>query len=192
MADLDPSPLEVYFGTKRIHEHWMSYLFLGILLVILGTLAIIGANVFTLTTIIFFGVLLTIGGILQIIYSFWGRKWQGFSQALLSGILYTTVGILMLTHPKISAMAFTLLFAAFFVVSGAFKIIFSLTTPVMQWGWILFSGIVSFVLGIFIWSEWPESGLWLIGLFIGIDLIFVGWYWIMLSLGAKNLPKGKL
>jgi uncharacterized membrane protein HdeD (DUF308 family) len=186
--NLDLNPVEDYVGLKRFHEHWVSFLILGIILIFLGALAIIGSNVATLTSIIFFGILLTIGGILQIIYSFWERKGHGFAQTILSGIFYTVVGILMLTHPTVSALAITLLLAAFYTVNGVFKIIISLTTPIIQWGWLLFSGIVSLALGILIWTEWPYSAHWLIGLFIGIDLLFVGWFWIMLSLAVKDLP----
>lgn len=185
--NLGLSPMETYLGVKRFRENWAAFFVLGIILLILGVLAIVGANFVTLTTIIFFGILLTIGGVLQILYSIWGRKGQGFAQTLLSGILYTIVGVLLLTHPTVSAIAITLLLAAFYTVSGVYKIVLSLFTPVIQWGWLLFSGLVSLALGLLIWSEWPSSGLWLIGLFIGIDLIIVGWYWIMLSLTAKNL-----
>lgn len=187
--NLEMNPFETYLGKKQIHGHWVSYLILGIILVLLGSLAIVGANVATLTSIIFFGSLLTIGGIFQIAYSFKGRHGQAFYQTLLSGIFYAIVGILMLTHPTVSALAITLLLAAFYTVSGIYKIIISLATPVFQWIWLLISGIISLALGIFIWMEWPSSAQWLLGLFIGIDLIFVGWFWIMMSLAAKNLTK---
>lgn len=187
--NLELNSLKVYLGEGRFHTNWSSFLILGIILVLLGILAIIGANYATLTSIIFFGVLLAIGGILQIIYSFWGRKGQGFAPTLLAGLFYAIVGLVFITHPTASAIAITLLLAAFYSVSGIFKIIVSLTRPVIQWEWLLFSGIVSFALGMFIWAEWPTIGLWLIGLFIGIDLIFVGWFWIMLGMVAKKLSK---
>lgn len=187
--NLEPGPLEIYLGKKHLQKKWSSFLILGIILVLLGILAIAGANYATLTSIIFFGILLTVGGILQVIYAFWGRDGQGFAHTLLSGIFYTIVGLVFVTHPAASAIAITLLLAAFYTVSGIYKIIVSLTTPVAQWGWLLFSGIISFALGMLIWAEWPTIGLWLIGLFIGIDLIFLGWFWIMLSIMAKNLTR---
>lgn len=187
--NLESNSLKVYLGEGRFHKNWSSFLILGIILVLLGILAIIGANFATLTSIIFFGVLLAIGGILQIVYAFWGREGQGFASTLLAGLFYTIVGFVFITHPTASAIAITLLLAAFYSVSGIFKIIVSLTKPVIQWEWLLFSGIVSFALGMFIWAEWPTIGLWLIGLFIGIDLIFVGWFWIMLGIVAKKLSK---
>lgn len=185
--ELKINPVEAYLGERHFHESWLSYLFLGIVLVLLGGLAIFGANYATLTTIVFFGALLAVGGVLEVIYAFWGRKGEGFTHTLLSGIFYTVVGFVLITHPTASAVAITLLLAAFYCVSGVFKIVISLFTPVIQWGWLLFSGIVSLALGLLIWAEWPTIGLWLIGVFIGIDLIITGWFWIMLSLVAKNI-----
>ncbi len=182
------NPIEAYLGERRFHENWISLLIFGIILVLLGALAIAGAHYVTLASIMFLGSLLTVAGILQVVYAFLGRKGQGFTHTLLLGIFYTTVGLVFLTHPTSTALAITLLLAAFYSVCGLFKIIVSLTTPVIQWGWLLFSGLVSLALGMFIWAEWPTTGLWLIGLFIGIDLIVAGWFWIMLSLMARNLP----
>lgn len=183
------NPLEVYLGKKHLNEKSSTFLILGIILVLLGILAIFGANYATLTSIIFFGILLAIGGVLQIIYAFWGREGHGFAQTLLSGLLYAIVGLVFITHPTASAVALTLLLAVFYTVSGIFKIVMSLTHRIAQWGWLLFSGIVSLGLGLLIWAEWPTIGLWLIGLFIGIDLIFVGWFWVMLGIMAKKLSQ---
>lgn len=187
--NLELNHLDTYVGENRFNKNWSSFFILGIVLVLLGLAAIVGAHYATLTSIIFFGALLTIGGIFEIIYAFFGRTGQGFLHTLLSGLFYTIVGLVFITHPTASAVALTLLLAAFYTISGIFKIIVSLTSPVVQWGWLLLSGIISLGLGILIWAEWPTIGLWLIGLFIGIDLFFTGWFWIMLSLVAKNLLK---
>lgn len=187
--NLDMHPVEAYVGARQLHKYWPSVLVLGILLVLLGVMAIFAANYTTFASIMFLGSLLTIGGFLQIVYAFWGIRGQGFAQSLLSGIFYTIVGLVFITHPNVTALAITLLLAAFYTVSGIFKIVVSVTTPVVQWGWLLFSGIISLALGLFIWAEWPSVGMWLIGLFIGIDLITIGWFWIILSLMAKKLPK---
>lgn len=185
----DLNRLEVYLGETHFHEKWLSFFIIGIVLILLGSLTIVGANYATIASIIFFGSVLAVGGILQFIYAFWARKGEGFFQNLLSALFYATVGLVLITHPTASALAITLVLAAFFCVSGIFKIVVSLATPVIQWGWLLVSGIISLALGILIWAEWPMSGFWLIGLFIGIDLIFIGWFWIMLSLVARKLPE---
>lgn len=187
--NVELSSFESYVGERDFHKNWLSFFLLGILLVILGILAIASAHFVTLTSIIFLGFMLAIGGVLQIIYAFRVRKGQGFALTLLSGLLYGIVGLEFIFHPAASAAAVTLLLAAFYAVTGLFKIITSLTTHAVQWGWLLFSGIVSFILGALIWSEWPYTGLWFIGLVVGIDLLFLGWFWIVLSLQARSLSK---
>ena len=92
----------------------------------------------------------------------------------------------MLFTPGITLAALTLLIAAFFLSSGLFKIIGALVSRFKGWGWYFLSGLISLALGILILVHWPSSSLWVIGLFIGIDLIFVGWSLVMISLFVKK------
>jgi uncharacterized membrane protein HdeD (DUF308 family) len=75
--------------------------------------------------------------------------------------------------------------AVAFLVGGAYRILFVVFQRVAGWPWMLLNGIVTFLLGIGIWRQWPESSIWVIGLFVGIDLIFNGWSWVMLALAVK-------
>lgn len=178
---------ESYMGLKEIHRHWGWFLGIGLGLILLGILAV-GASVFvTLASMVFFGVLLLIGGIIQAINAFRTRKGGGFLVNTLSAILYIIVGILLIMHPAIGAITLTLLIAAIFTISGLFKIVAALAHRYAHWGWLLFNGIITLALGILIWAQWPVSGLWVIGLFIGIDLIIAGWIWVTLALSSKNL-----
>lgn len=77
------------------------------------------------------------------------------------------------------------------MVGGLFRIIGSLAYRFPHWGWVLVGGVINLVLGIMIWQQWPEAAFWVIGLFVGIDLIFTGWTWVMLALGIKNLKLDK-
>lgn len=172
---------------QTFKKNWGWFLALGILLVIIGAMAV-GASVFTtLLSVVLLGVLLVVGGIAKIGYAVWLRRWSGFIPNLLVGILYVVVGGYTLYHPAASAIALTLLIAILFLISGIFRVSSALMLQFENWGWVLFSGLISIVLGAMILAEWPESGLWVLGLFLGIDLIFAGWTWIFLSLGAKNL-----
>ncbi len=172
---------------QTFKKHWGWFLAFGILLVILGIIAA-GASVYTtFLSVVLLGALLVVGGITKIGYALWLRRWTGFIPTLLVGILYVVVGGYTLYHPTASAIAITLLIAILFLISGIFRVASSLTLQFENWGWVLFSGLVSIALGSMILSEWPESGLWVLGLFVGIDLIFSGWTWIFLSLGARNL-----
>lgn len=183
----DPKMFTKSFSSMpAVRDRWPWFLGLGIAFIILGFLAVGASTLVTLASVIFLGSLLLVGGILQLAYTISIRYWSGFFLSLLAGILYSVVGLLMILHPEISAVSLTLFVAAFYVLGGIFRIISSVFMRFRYWGWALFSGIVKLALGILIWLGWPATGLWIIGLFIGIDLIFYGWFWVLLSLTARS------
>lgn len=179
--------LQAYVGLRELHKHWGWFLALGLALVVLGSIAI-GASVFTtMVSVLFIGGLLIAGGIVQGVNTFKVYKGHAFLVNFLITLLYVVSGILLVMHPVQGAIALTLLLAAFYTVSGVFKIVAAVANRYIHWGWLLFSGIVSLILGLLIWSQWPAAGLWVIGLFVGIDLIIAGWVWIALSLSARKV-----
>jgi uncharacterized membrane protein HdeD (DUF308 family) len=171
---------------QLLRGHWRWFLALGIMMVVIGMVAIGSAVVATKVATWLFGFLLLIGGISQIISAFWAGRWSGTLVHLLIGILYTIVGLLVTDRPEDAAVELTLIMAFFFIVSGIFRIVFALSERFTGWGWVLFNGVVTLLLGILIYKQWPYAGLWIIGLFVGIELIFNGWAWIMLSLGLRE------
>ena len=180
-------PLEPWFSAvEEVKAHWVRFLLLGLFLVALGIGAVGAATATTLVTIYFIALTLMVGGITKLIYTFWARQWNGFFLSLLGGLLYTGAGILLVAKPVQAAAALTLLIGSLFLVSGFFKIAASLIYRFEQWGWVLFSGIVSLALGALVLVEWPATSLWLIGLFVGIDLIFYGWTWVLLAIVARR------
>lgn len=178
----------MYETLDSIRKNWGWFLALGIFLLLAGILAV-GSSVFTtLFTVTFLGALLLIAGIVEVVSSFWAGRWGAFFLTLFSGLLYLVVGALIFWHPAAAAAALTLLMALLFIVLGIAKIVGSLISRFPHWGWVLFSGVISLILGGLILAQWPQSGLWVIGLFVGIDLIFYGWAWILMAFRAKNLP----
>ncbi|MFO1463418.1 MAG: HdeD family acid-resistance protein [bacterium] len=170
-----------------IRSKWGWFLVLGILMVILGTVALGSNFLFTIASIIFFGYLLLASGILQIFGAFWSRGWGVFFLYLLIGILNLIVGWLLLTRPEAGAITVTLVMAIFFIVGGLYRAIAAAGMQFPNWGWACFGGLVTLALGILLWRGWPATGLWFIGLYVGIDLIFHGWSWIMFALTARKL-----
>ena len=169
-----------------IREHWGWFVALGFLLLLLG-IAIIGSSYFTtIFTVIVLGIFLLCAGVVQIFQAFVARKWSGLFLSLFLGILYIVTGFLCMSRPETAAISITLWIAAFCLVIGLFKMIASLLIRFHQWGWVFFNGIVTFLLGAMIYANWPLSGLWVIGLFVGVDLILAGWSWIVLALSARS------
>lgn len=179
-AHLDP------FLGKRIQENAPWFYTVGIILILLGMLALSSTVGMTLASVLFLGWILVIGGIAEVIHSFWSKGIGNFFLNLLAGIFGIVVGGLMIANPGLSAVSLTLVFAVYFIVEGAMRTIVALFHRGPFWGWLLFNGIVTLLLGILIISQWPTSGLWVIGLFIGIDLIVSGWSLIAVPLMAKH------
>jgi uncharacterized membrane protein HdeD (DUF308 family) len=163
---------------------------LGILMLALGTFAVgwACAATITFTAVWIFGFFLLAAGITEIVGSFWAGRWSGMLIHLLLGIIYGIAGIVMIDQPVSSAIQLTLIIAIFLIVSGIFRIVFALAQRFPGWGWVAMNGAIALLLGVLIYRQWPASGLWVIGLYVGIDLIFNGWAWIMLAMGLRHLP----
>jgi serine/threonine protein kinase/uncharacterized membrane protein HdeD (DUF308 family) len=160
----------------------------GALLVVLGLLAIGHPVVTTVTTAWFAGLLLLIGGVVEAASGLWARRWGGFFLHLLVGLLYIFVGAVLVERPLLSAVEYTLLLAVFFVASGLYRAVTALGQRFSGWGWSAFNGVVTFVLGVLIWRGWPDTGLWVVGTFVGIELVLSGWTWVMLGLAVRSVP----
>ncbi|MFV0445359.1 MAG: HdeD family acid-resistance protein [Planctomycetaceae bacterium] len=173
-------------GIDELQKRWGWFVGLGILLIMLGSVAIGYSVVTTLTTMIFIGWLMIFAGILQSAHAFNCRSWGGFFFDLIAGILYTVVGFFMITEPGETSITLTLLIAASLIVSGLFRVAAAIATRFPHWGWLVLSGIINIALGVMIWRQWPLSGLWVIGMFVGIDMLFNGWALFMLGMAAKS------
>jgi uncharacterized membrane protein HdeD (DUF308 family) len=172
-------------GLEEIRRKWGWFLVLGIALVVLGVIALAVPHLATLTSVMLFGWLVMLGGVFEAVAAFSAPKWTGVLLHLLSGILGVVVGTLTITHPAAGAGALTLLLASFFFVSGFFRIGAAVMLRFPAWGWAVFGGIVSALLGALIWAEWPSSAVWVIGTFVAIDLLLRGWAWIMFAFAAR-------
>ncbi len=177
-----------HVGIEALRKRWSWYFWLGLLLFVLGLIAIGAAATVTLVTMLFFGCLLAVGGLFQIASAIVFRRWGGYVLDLLVGVLSLVVGILIVTHPEGTAAALTLLIAMFLIFGGTFRIAVALTNRFHHWGWLLLNGAVTALLGLLVLGDWPGSSLWVIGTLIGVDLMVHGWVWVMLSLGLRNFP----
>jgi uncharacterized membrane protein HdeD (DUF308 family) len=179
-------------GTHELHplrEQWWCFLLLGIALVVFGSFCIIDPLVPSLASVVFLGFLLMAAGIAQIVSAFWAGKWSGMLIHILIGVLYAVVGYMVIDAPVINMVLITKFIAIFLIVSGAFRVIAALAVRFHDWGWALLNGGVTFLLGVIINRQLPEAALWVIGLFVGIEMIFNGWAWVMLALGLRAVAK---
>jgi uncharacterized membrane protein HdeD (DUF308 family) len=169
-----------------LSRSWPAFLALGVLSVVVGLVAIGSTFIATLASVKVFGALLLIAGVAEVIHAVMVRDLKGFALHLLAAALYLLVGLFILEHPVRAAEVLTLLLAASFLVGGLLRVVFSIAVRFQSWQWVVLNGVVDLALGILIWIEWPESSLWVIGLFVGIDLLFHGWSWVILALTVRN------
>jgi uncharacterized membrane protein HdeD (DUF308 family) len=163
-------------------KHWALLLALGVLMVILGTIGLFQPVVYTLATTILYGALLLVGGGAGIVTAFRLDNWKGRLAAILLSILYLVAGAIMLLYPVLGALSLTLVVGAFLLASGLIKIWMGFSHREQSgWGWLVASGLLSLLLGILIYAQFPGSGLWVLGLFLAIELIFDGWGLMMLA-----------
>jgi uncharacterized membrane protein HdeD (DUF308 family) len=168
---------------RDIIQYWGWFLAFGIALLVLGIIAIARAMTATVATMLFFGWLLVIASAIEIAQAVLVGHWAGFFHHLLAAVLFGVIGLVLVMRPTISAEVVTVVMAVFFLIGGLFELITSVALTLPNWGWHAADGLVSFALGVLVLVEWPASGLWIIGLFVGIDLIFYGCAWIALALG---------
>ena len=178
---------QVQQAAEEVRANWGWLMFMGIALTILGIVGLYMVGTLTIVSVWWFGILVIAGGVLTLIDAFRAEGWKAKLWEILIALAYIVAGIIIMMNPGASAVWFTMFIAAFLLVSGIFRIIigFQIKGEVNGWGWTVFGGIASIVLAIMIFAQWPVSGLWVIGLFIAIEMIMQGTSMISIALAAK-------
>jgi len=176
-------------GMDEVRHHWGWVLALGILLFVLGLFATSAAITTTMVTVLVIGLLLLVSGVLEIINAIRHAHYGGFWMHLFAGILDLVCGGLLVAYPAAAALTLTLVLAIFFLVGGTMRAVSALMIELPSGGWAVLSGIVDVVLGIMLLAAWPFSGLWFLGLAVGIGLLFRGAWWSAFALAARKSPE---
>lgn len=172
-----------------IHKHWVLFLIEGIVLVILGILAILVPVLATITFTILIGWLFLISGGVGLVTTLWMRHAPGFWWSLLSAIIGIVAGILLLIWPLTGSLSLTLVLTAFFIVEGIASIMYAIehrNQLTGRWGWMLVSGIIDLILAAIIIAGLPGTAFWALGLLVGINLLFGGTALIGMAFAARH------
>jgi uncharacterized membrane protein HdeD (DUF308 family) len=173
---------------QSIRDHWVLFLVEGVILVILGVLAIVIPPIATLAVTILIGWLFIVSGIVGLITTFMARQAPGFWWSLLSAVVAIVAGVLLLVWPLSGVLTLTLLLIVFFTIEGVLTIMYALEHKKElsgRWGWMLASGIIDLILAAIILAGLPGTAAWAIGLLVGINLLFGGVSMIAMALHAK-------
>ena len=163
------------------------FIVIGIILIVLGCLALGYQFIATVFSVYFIGSLIFIAGIIQVIHSF---NIKGLGQTALwaiMGILYIFIGLMSFFQPIAVSSALTLLISLLLTISGFTQIFAAMSNRNLpRWGWIIFSGIINIILGLMLMAGWPYDSIWVLGMFLGIDLVFQGFAYITIGSALKN------
>jgi uncharacterized membrane protein HdeD (DUF308 family) len=170
-----------------IHTHWKLFLAEGIVMMILGALAILVPVLATLAVEIFIGWLFFVGGVFRAASLWRSRQRPGFVWSMLTALVAIALGLVLIFRPLAGVLTLTMVLVAFFIIEGVASIIGAIEhrQHLRSWGWVLFSGLVDLFLAYLIWQGWPSSAGWAIGLLVGINMLFLGLSLVMTALAAR-------
>lgn len=171
------------------HIKWSWLMVLGAVMLVLGALAIIFPATTSVSIDLFLGILLLIGGAGRLVHIFSSRGLGDFLLRLIMALAFLIAGVFLVARPAAGTLTLTLILGIFLVVQGLVNVVASVVAHIRSRGWLLFNGLVSFVLGILIWTGLPSSAAWAIGLLVGIFLIFDGWVLMMLAWEMHSHPE---
>jgi uncharacterized membrane protein HdeD (DUF308 family) len=178
--------------SEAIGAHWRLFLFQGVVMIVLGALAVALPVAATLAIELYVGCLLLISGIVGLVAMLSTNNMPAFLWSLITASLSAAVGALLIWMPTEGALSLTLLLTAFFIVEGIFQIGTSVAYRGVidsTWGWMLASGIADLMLAVIIISGWPTTVVWVVGFVVGISLVTSGWAIVMAAYAGRRVSK---
>jgi uncharacterized membrane protein HdeD (DUF308 family) len=173
--------------TAPLRAKWGWIVALGVVYLIAGFIALGSVAMATVASVLIVGVMMIIAGVAEVISAFQIKSWGKFLLWVLLGLLYVVAGFVTFQNPLLAAVLLTLVLGASLVASGIMRIILAFSmkreTP---WIWVALSGVITVLLGVLILARWPVSSLYILGLFLGIDLIMAGAGWVGIGLGLRR------
>lgn len=174
-------------GKAAIAGKWGWFVALGVLLIMCGGLAFGNLLMATVASVYYVGLIMLIGGLLNLAHAFQVKGWDSVLYWLLSGACYAIAGLFAFINPVLASSVLTVLMAVALIVAGCFRIWVSFKLrPIQGWGWVALGGLVTLAAGLIIASGWPVNSLWILGLFLAVDLVMQGLSLIAFGVLAKG------
>lgn len=167
----------------ELHARWGWFVGLGIVLLVLGVLALGYVFTATLVSVLFIGAMMVIAGLGQLAHAWRVKRAGGFLFWSASGLFYLAAGLFAMFNPIQGASMLTLLLGAMLIAVGFLRIWLWFSNRGQRgWGWLGLSGVLTLAIGLLIAANWPANSLWILGLLLAVDLLFQGWSALLLGL----------
>jgi uncharacterized membrane protein HdeD (DUF308 family) len=161
---------------------------LSVLMIVAGILAIASPLAAGIAIDVLIAWLLVFSGCVHLVFAWYTRTTKGFLWEVLVGVLYIFIGVYLLAHPVAGLMSLTIALAIYLFLEAILEFVLGFTLrPLPGSGWLFFDGVITFILGVMIWRTWPSNSAWVIGLLVGISMLFSGASRLMLSLAARSV-----
>ena len=183
-----PTPHNLGEGIRALRAKWGWIVALGVIFMIAGVIALGSVLMATLSAIFVIGVMMIMAGVTEIITAFSVKDWGRFALWMLLGLLYVAAGIICFYRPFEAAAIVTLMLGFALIIGGVVRgfLAWSVREAGKPWGWVAVSALITLLLGLMIVAKWPYSSAYTLGIFLGIDLIFIGSGWLSIGLALKN------
>ena len=175
-------------GVRALRARWGWIVALGVIFMISGVIALGSVVMATQTAVFVVGIMMVMAGVSEIFTAFSVKEWGKFFLWLVLGLLYVAAGVIAFNNPLLTAGILTLLLGFSLVVGGVVRlyIAWSVREAGKPWGWVALSALVTLLLGLMIVARWPYSSVYTLGIFLGVDLLFIGSAWMGVGLALKN------
>ncbi|OKO82096.1 hypothetical protein AC629_24600 [Bradyrhizobium sp. NAS80.1] len=182
-----PQHLGLGSGIAAVRGKWGWIVALGVVYLIAGFIALGSVVMATVASVIVVGAMMIVAGIFEIIGAFQLKSWGKFLIWALLGVLYVVAGFLTFENPLLAAVLLTLFLGAALIASGVVRLFlaFSMTRE-SPWVWVALSGAITLLLGLLIVARWPVNSVYILGLFLGIDLVMAGVGWVSLGFSLRR------
>jgi len=181
------SPLEVISAIHTLRKNWGWVVALGVFFIVAGCIALGSVILSTVVTVYYIGFLMLVAGVFELVAAFQMKTWSRFFLWLLLAALYAVAGVLTISNPLLAASVLTLWLGAALIATGIMRIVVAFQLQEgAPWGWLAFSGVITILLGGVILFQWPVSSLYVLGVFLGVDLVFAGVSWTMFGLALRE------
>ena len=185
-SSANQAPHSLGSAIHQLHAKWGWIVGLGIIFVVAGFVALGSVVLATVVTVTYVGVMMLFAGAVEIVSAFQMKTWGRFFLWMLLGVLYALAGLFTFENPLLAASVLTLILGAALVATGVMRIILAFQMQSSApWLWVALSGVITTALGVVILAHWPVSSLYILGTFLGIDLIFAGLGWITMGLSLR-------
>ncbi len=173
---------------RALRSRWGWFVALGLVSILAGMIALASVVTATIASILLVGLMMIVSGVFEVIHGFQMKDWSRFFLWIVIGLLYIAAGFIAFSNPLLASAVLTLMLGIGLITAGIVRIVLAMNMKSgSAWGWLVASGIITLVLGAMIVFGWPATSLYVLGIFLGFDLISSGAAWLAMGLALRKL-----